>query len=126
MTVQYIQLQYEEYKELERQMREFKETTHKSEVGFYHKAIRLRISSDLTMEFHGPLVMAGQAAAPEPEKQHAALLPAGGQPAVPTSPEVVQGESGVCAALPEGHDWERREEGGWRCLRCGQVKSGGG
>ena len=61
MIVQYMQLPYEEYKELERQMREFKETTHKSEVGFYHKAIRLRISGDLTMEFHGPLVLAGQA-----------------------------------------------------------------
>ena len=56
MTVQYIHLEYEAYKSLEEQMRAFAETTHKSEGGFYHKAIRLKISNDLTMEFHGPLV----------------------------------------------------------------------
>lgn len=56
MAVQYMHLAYEEYKGLEKQMKEFKETTHKSEGGFHHKAIRLRISNDLIMEFHGPLV----------------------------------------------------------------------
>ena len=60
MTTQYIQIAYEDYKALEAQMRAFSETTHKSEAGFYHKAIRLKITSDLTMEFHGPLVLAGQ------------------------------------------------------------------
>ena len=56
MTVQYIHMTYEEYKQLEAQMKEFKETSHKSEGGFYHKSIRLRIGQDLVMEFHGPLV----------------------------------------------------------------------
>ena len=56
MAVQYIHLTYEEYKALEQQMRDFAETSHKTEGGFYHKSIRLRISSDLIMEFHGPLV----------------------------------------------------------------------
>ena len=55
-TVQYIHLDYENYKSLEEQMREFKETSHESQGGFYHKSIRLRISPELIMEFHGPLV----------------------------------------------------------------------
>lgn len=56
MTVQYLHLRYEDYKELERQMREFAETTHTTTGNYYHKSIRLRIASDLIMEFHGPLV----------------------------------------------------------------------
>ena len=56
MAVQYIHLTYEEYKEIERQMKEFDESSHKTEGGFYHKSIRLKIGSDLIMEFHGPLV----------------------------------------------------------------------
>lgn len=56
MTVQYIHMTYEEYKKLEAQMKEFKETSHKSEGGFYHKSIRLKVGQDLIMEFHGPLV----------------------------------------------------------------------
>jgi hypothetical protein len=56
MTVQYIHLDYESYKSLESQMRAFKETSHKSEGGFYHKSIRLRVAADLIMEFHAPLV----------------------------------------------------------------------
>ena len=56
MTVQYIHLTYEQYKGLERQMRAFAETSHRSEGGFYHKSIRLRIDESLIMEFHGPLV----------------------------------------------------------------------
>ena len=59
MTVQYIQLAYEDYKNLEKQMKVFAETTHTTEPSFYHKSIRLQITSDLRMEFHGPLVMAG-------------------------------------------------------------------
>ena len=66
MTTQYIQVSWEDYKSIEAQMKAFNETTHKSEAGFYHKAIRLKITSDLTMEFHGPLVLAGQATL-EPE-----------------------------------------------------------
>ena len=62
MTVQYIHLAYEDYKNLERQMKKFSETTHKTDLepSFYHKAIRLQIAPDLTMEFHGPLVRGGE------------------------------------------------------------------
>lgn len=56
MTVQYIHLTYEDYKNLEQQMREFKETAHRSEGGFYHKSIRLKIDPHTIFEFHGPLV----------------------------------------------------------------------
>lgn len=56
MTVQYIHLDYEAYKALETQMKAFAETSHKTEGGFYHKSIRLKIDDDLIMEFHGPLV----------------------------------------------------------------------
>ncbi len=56
MAVQYMHLTYEEYKLLEQQMQEFKETSHRTEGGFYHKSIRLKITSDLVIEFHGPLV----------------------------------------------------------------------
>lgn len=57
MTVAYLQLSYEDYKCLEKQMRAFAETTHVSTPGpFYHKSIRLQISPDLIIEFHGPTV----------------------------------------------------------------------
>lgn len=56
MAVIYTHLTYEDYKYLEQQMRKFAETTHETTGGFYHKSIRLKIASDLTMEFHGPLV----------------------------------------------------------------------
>lgn len=56
MAVIYLHLTYDEYKELEKQMRAFKESSHKTEGGFYHKSIRLAITDSLTMEFHGPLV----------------------------------------------------------------------
>lgn len=56
MAVVYMHLTYEEYKDLERQMREFRETTHKSEGGFYHKSLRVKAGEDLIIEFHGPLV----------------------------------------------------------------------
>jgi hypothetical protein len=55
-AVMYLHLTYESYKELERQCREFKETSHKSEGGFYHKSLRVRVEDDLIIEFHGPLV----------------------------------------------------------------------
>jgi hypothetical protein len=55
-AVIYTHLTYEDYKELERQFRAFAETSHKSEGGFYHKSIRVRISAELMMEFHGPMV----------------------------------------------------------------------
>jgi len=56
MAIQYMHLDYEGYKALEEQCREFKETTHTSTGGFYHKSIRLRIGKDLIVEYHGPLV----------------------------------------------------------------------
>ena len=59
-TVIYTSLSYENYKHLEAQMKTFAETTHTTEPSFYHKSIRLKITPDVTMEFHGPLVMAIQ------------------------------------------------------------------
>lgn len=56
MSVLYLHIDYEAYREVERQMREFKETTHKSTGGFYHKSIRLNVNDGLILEVHGPLV----------------------------------------------------------------------
>lgn len=56
MSVLYLHVAYEQFKDIERQMREFKETTHKTEGGFYHKSLRLKVADDLIIEFHGPLV----------------------------------------------------------------------
>ena len=59
-VVQYLSLSYEDYKELEEQMREFGETVHTTTGGFYHKSIRLRVGKALIMEFHGPNVKAAE------------------------------------------------------------------
>ena len=56
MSILYLHLAYEDFKELETQMKSFEEKTHRTEGGFYHKSIRLRIDETLIMEFHGPLV----------------------------------------------------------------------
>ena len=56
----YITISYEQYKDLERQMREFKESTHESTSGFYHKSIRLNIPDGPIFEFHGPIVKAAE------------------------------------------------------------------
>lgn len=56
MSVLYIHLTYEHYREFERQCRRFKETSHTSTGGFYHKSIRLKVDENTIMEFHGPLV----------------------------------------------------------------------
>lgn len=56
MSVIYMHLKYEDFKELERQMKEFRETTHKTTGGFYHKSLRVKVGDNLTLEFHGPLV----------------------------------------------------------------------
>lgn len=53
--VMYLHLDYEDYKSLQKQVTEFRETTHKTEGGFYHKSLRLHLDG-LTIEFHGPLV----------------------------------------------------------------------
>lgn len=61
MAVIYTHLSYEDYKRLEAQMRAFLETTHTQTPGpYYHKAIRLQVSNDLVMEFHGPTVRGEQ------------------------------------------------------------------
>ena len=54
----YIQLTYDEYKALEKACRDFNETTHTSERGFYHKAICLPFGAQ-DVEFIGPSVPAG-------------------------------------------------------------------
>lgn len=56
MSVLYLHVDYETYRAAEDQMRAFKETTHKSTGGFYHKSIRLILGPDLILEVHGPLV----------------------------------------------------------------------
>ena len=56
MSVLYLHVDYEAYKDVERQMRAFAETSHTSTGGFYHKSIRLRIGGELILEIHGPLV----------------------------------------------------------------------
>jgi hypothetical protein len=56
MSVLYLHVDYEAWKSVETQMRAFAETTHKTEGGFYHKSIRLRVGDDLVLEIHGPLV----------------------------------------------------------------------
>ncbi len=56
----YIQLSYEEYKFLEKQMRAVPETDHRTVPdGGYHKAIRLEVKSGsdpLVFEFQGPVL----------------------------------------------------------------------
>lgn len=53
----YVQLSYDEYKELEHQLRNWEdiETSHATVEGFYHKALRIKIGTTL-FEFQGPLV----------------------------------------------------------------------
>lgn len=54
--ITYQHLSYEQYKALEQAMRKFKETSHKTTGGFYHKSIRLALDPETIIEFHGPLV----------------------------------------------------------------------
>ena len=56
----YTQLNYEQYKDFEKQLSNFKEleTTHESATmheRYYHKAFRIRIG-DMTLEVTGPLI----------------------------------------------------------------------
>ena len=55
MADMYCNLTYDEYKQLERQCRAFKETEHGVDTEYYHKSIRLEIGG-VTFEFHGPNV----------------------------------------------------------------------
>lgn len=57
----YVNLTYEDYKRLERQAREFKETAHGEGTEYYHKAFVLDIGG-VRFEFHGPNVKARQTA----------------------------------------------------------------
>lgn len=66
MTVFYTHMTYERYKRLEEQMKAFRETSHTTTGGFYHKSIRLEIDDSTIMEFHGPLV-GGYGHGDEPE-----------------------------------------------------------
>jgi len=57
LTEVYIRLSYEQYKEFEEQLKNYKqlETTHTTVDGFYHKSFRIKIG-DITLEVHGPSV----------------------------------------------------------------------
>lgn len=54
----YVRLNYEQYKNLEEQIKRFNdlETTHRTVDGGYHKAFRLHVTDTLVFEFMGPLV----------------------------------------------------------------------
>ena len=58
MNDMYMRLTYEQYKNLENQLRTWEkiETTHRTVEGGYHKALRLKITDSLILEFQGPLV----------------------------------------------------------------------
>ena len=55
----YVNLDHKAYKALEAAMRAFKETTHTSVEGYYHKSIRIPVG-DSEFEFHGPAVKAAE------------------------------------------------------------------
>ena len=59
MTDFYTQLTYDEYKNLEQQIQNYRqhETVHTTVEGYYHKAFRLKVGSVL-FEFQGPVVKA--------------------------------------------------------------------
>ena len=56
MLITYTHLSYEDYKQLEEQIKDLTETTHRTEGGFYHKSIRLKLGDGVYHEYHGPLV----------------------------------------------------------------------
>lgn len=56
----YLNLSYDDYKRIEKQMKEFAETSHGEGSDYYHKSFRLRITNELNLEFHGPNVKARQ------------------------------------------------------------------
>ena len=60
MADMYFNLTYEEFKKLEKSMKEFPETVHGEGTEWYHKSVRIPIGDDLTIEFHGPTVKARQ------------------------------------------------------------------
>ncbi len=60
MADMYFNLDYEEFKALEKAMKAFKETEHGKGTDYYHKAVRIPVGEHLTIEFHGPGVKARQ------------------------------------------------------------------
>lgn len=60
ITSMYISMDHESYKAIEKQMKEFNETTHTTETGFYHKSIRIVLNEGTVIEFHGPIVKAAE------------------------------------------------------------------
>ncbi len=54
----YVNLGFDDYKNVEAQMKAFAETEHGNGTEYYHKSIRIKITDELTYEFHGPNVMA--------------------------------------------------------------------
>ena len=67
MPDMYMNLSFDEYKDLERQMKDFPETSHGEGTDWYHKSVRLRVGDGLVIEFHGPNVKARQTAVSESE-----------------------------------------------------------
>ncbi len=57
MADMYFNLTYDQFKLLEKTMKEFPETSHGEGTEYYHKAVRIPVG-DLTIEFHGPVVKA--------------------------------------------------------------------
>lgn len=55
----YINLTHAQYKEVERQMRAFEETTHGEGTDYYHKSFAMDVGG-IRFEFHGPPVKARQ------------------------------------------------------------------
>ena len=58
MVDMYFNLTYDQFKKLEKAMKEFPETSHGEGTDYYHKAVRIPVGEDLTIEFHGPVVKA--------------------------------------------------------------------
>ncbi len=77
----YINLSHPQYKEVERQMKAFKETTHGEGTDYYHKSFAMDVGG-IRFEFHGPPVKARQPAASEVELCAVKFLPAPGEPSV--------------------------------------------
>jgi hypothetical protein len=57
----YINLTHQQYKEVERQMRAFEETTHGEGTAYYHKSFAMDVGG-IRFEFHGPPVKARRGA----------------------------------------------------------------
>ncbi len=54
----YFNLDYNQFKALEKAMKAFPETAHGEGTEYYHKAVRIPVGDDLIIEFHGPVVKA--------------------------------------------------------------------